>query len=138
MTWTDKMKEWGGGDVSFLSEDGECITFVIVGEPHLIEGKFQGRETQRIGCPIITPDGFSLLIVGKRVARRLAKYEKYFGKWAFDLVRHGEPGDTKSKYELTHCEDNELEKRLLSKAKDGVFAEDINEAVASAGEIASG
>lgn len=138
MSWKEKMKEWGGGDVSFLSEDGECVTFVVVGEPHLIEGKFRGQDTQRIGCPIIGIDGFSLLIVGKRVARRLAKYEKHFSKWAFDLIRHGEPNDTKSTYELRRCDVQDLEKSLLAEAAKGFSDDDVLEAVKSAREIAVG
>ncbi len=138
MTWVDKMKEWGGGDVSFLTEDGECITFVVVGEPFLIEGKFKGQDTQRIAAPIWTLEGFTLLIVGKRVARRLSKYEKNFKSQAFDLVRRGESGDTNSKYELSRCDVPEIEKSLLEAAKKGVKPADIADAVESAREIANG
>jgi len=138
MSWTDKIKEWGGGDVSFLSEDGEIISFVIVGEPVLLEGKFQGQQTLRVGCPIVSLDGFSLLIVGKRVARRLSKYEKHFGNRAFELIRHGEPGDTKSRYELTYCQDKELEKQLLTMAGAKDWSVELTEAIESASEIVSG
>ena len=137
MTWKDKMKDWGGGEVSFLSEDGECITFCIVGESYLIEGKYQGQATQRIGCPVVTADGFTLLVIGKRVARRLSKYEKHFKDWAFDLIRHGEQGDTKTTYELKHCDAKEMEAQLLAIAKKAVSEADIKEAVAAASEIAS-
>lgn len=138
MTWKDKSKEWGGGDVSFLSEDGELVTFVVVGEPYLIKGKFRGKETERIGAPVISPEGFSILVIGKRVFRRLAKYEDKFKTQAFDLIRHGEPGDTKSTYELNRCDMPELEKKLLAIAKKGVSIEEIGEAIAAAEEIAIG
>lgn len=138
MGWQDKMKQWGGGDVSFLSENGECITFVVIDDPVLIEGKFQGQETQRIGAPVMTMEGFTLLTIGKRVARRLAKYEQHFAEWAFDLIRHGEPGDTKSTYELKRCPIEELEKTILTKARAGVQREDIDEAIKAASEIAGG
>lgn len=136
MSWKDKMKEWGGGDVSFLSEDGECITFVVVGEPYLIAGKYKGQETQRIGCPIWSLEGFSLLIVGKRVARRLSKHEKEFKTRAFDLVRHGVSGDTNSKYELSLCDVKELESELLAAAKTGFNKSDLDDAVTTATDIA--
>lgn len=138
MGWKDKVKEWGGGDVSFLSEDGEVITFVIVGDPVLIEGKFKGQSTRRAGIPIITLDGFSLLTIGLRVARRLVKYESQFDSIAFDLVRHGEQGDTDSKYELSICGNQELAEKLLAMQTEGVSPEVIDEAIASAREIASG
>jgi len=138
MGWQDKMKQWGGGDVSFLSEDGECITFCVIADPVLIKGTFQKQETQRIGAPVVTADGFTLLTIGKRVARRLAKYEKHFKEWAFDLIRHGEPGDTRSKYELKRCDFPDIEKACLAKAKAGVPQEDIDEAIKAASEIASG
>lgn len=138
MSWKDKMKEWGGGDISFLSEDGECITFCVIGEPYLIEGKFRGADTERIGCPIMTVDGFTLLTIGKRVGRRLAKHEKHFHDWAFDLIRHGEPGDTKATYELSHCDNQEIEKQILELVKKGVDKKEITEAVEAATEVAQG
>lgn len=138
MGWTDKMKEWGGGDISFLSEDGECITFVVVGEPYLIKGKFRGLETQRIGCPVVTADGFTMLVVGKRVGRRLSKYEKEFDKVAFSLIRHGEPDDVKCKYELLKETDQALVKPLMAIKAKGVTPEEIAEAVESAQEVANG
>jgi len=136
MNWKEKMKDWGGGEVSFLSEDGECITFCVIGDPVLIEGKFQGKDTQRIACPIVTVDGFTLLIVGKRIARRLSKYEQHFKNWAFDLIRHGEPADTKTQYELKRCDVKEKEDQILAIAKKAVPKEEIEEAVQAANEIA--
>lgn len=138
MSWKDKMKEWGGGDISFLSVDGECITFVIYDEPYLIKGKFRGNNTERIGCPVITRDGFTMLIVGKRVGRRLSKYESDFDKAAFSLIRHGESDDEKTKYELIKETDAALIKELMAIKKKGVSKEDITDAIASAQEVANG
>ena len=138
MTWKEKMQEWGGGEVSFLTEDGEVITFVVVGEPVLIKGKYRGQDTERIGCPVWTGDGFTLLVCGKRIARRLSKYEGHFKEWAFDVIRHGEQGDTKTRYEVCRCSDSELEKDLLKVAKAGVKPQELIEAVEAANEIALG
>lgn len=32
-SWAETMKEMGGGNFTFLSSDGETITFIIVGSP---------------------------------------------------------------------------------------------------------
>lgn len=138
MGWREKMKEFGGADVGFLSEDGELITFVVVGDPQLIEGKYQKQDTKRIGVPCVTIEGFQLLIVGMRVGRRLSKHEDHFAKQAFELIRHGEPGDTHARYELARTQDAELEKQLIATAKAGDFKAEILEAVESAREIAAG
>lgn len=138
MSWKDKMDKWGGGEISFLSEDGECITFVVVGEPYLIEGKFKGNTTERIGCPVITTEGFTLLIVGKRLARRLAKHESVMKTSAFTIVRRGEHDDIKTKYELTQQGDPELTKKLLEFAAATDFKQQIKEAVQYAKEVAAG
>lgn len=138
MSWTEKMKEWGGVNVTYLTEDGECITFMVVGEPYLIRGQYEGDDTQRIGCPIVTQEGFTLLVVGKRVARRLSKYEPYFKTKAFDLIRHGEHGDPKCKYELKYTDYTGIVTELQKIKEQGISAEEIAEAVAEAEEIAAG
>lgn len=138
MSWKERMKEFGGADVAFLSEDGEMITFVVVGEPCLIEGKYQKQDTKRIGVPCVTIEGFQLLVVGMRVGRRLSKHEDVLHKQAFELIRHGEPNDSHAKYELKRTEDAELEKQLLAAAKGKDFKAEIAEAVESAQEIAKG
>jgi len=138
MSWTEKMKEWGGADVTFLTEDGECITFMVVDEPYEIRGQYDGADTVRIGCPVVTREGFTLLVVSKRVARRLSKFEPYFKKRAFDLIRHGEHGDVKSKYELVYSEEKNIVADLQAIIKRGISAEDIADAVAAAEEISAG
>ena len=137
MSWKEKMAEWGGGEVSFLSVDGECVTFVVVGEPVLITGKYKGKETQRVGCPIVTRDGFTLLIVGKRIARRITKYEPNFGTQAFDLIRHGEQGDNDTSYELKLCDQKTITKELFAIVAQGISQSDVDDAIEAAREIAT-
>ncbi len=136
MGWTDRMKDWGGANLAFLSEDGEVMTFAIAGEPELIEGKYRGKETQRIGAPVVMLEGFTLLIIGKRLARRLSKHEKDFDKIVFEVIRHGEEGSTDTRYELNICPDANLTKQLLALAKTSVKAEDVQAALSEARQIA--
>lgn len=112
MAWKDKMKEWGGGDLTFLSSDGEVITFVVVDEPVLLEGKFKGKPQERIGCPVVTDEGFVLFVTGKRTARKLSKFEDKFKKCAFMIVRHGDSGDINSQYDVSIL-DNEVKTTQL-------------------------
>lgn len=135
MSWKDKMKEWGGGDLSFLSEDGELITFVVVGEPVLLEGKFKGKPSEKIGCPIVTVDGFSLLIAGKRLARKIAKYEDQHSVIAFIATRHGEHGDIDATYPLKILDDVELTKQLIESTAGKDFRAEIDEARLAALEV---
>lgn len=132
MSWKTKMEEWGGGDIAFLSEDGEAIIFIVVADPVLLEGRFKGRQSERIGCPVITMEGYTLFITGKRVARRLSRYEDKFGTHAFVLVRRGEHNDIETSYELSLCQDPELTKKLF----DWKYAEFDEAAVAQSVEDA--
>jgi len=135
MSWKDKVKEWGGGLVSFLSEDGECITFVVAGEPTLIHSTFKERKTERIGAPIITDDGFSLLIMGKRLACKLSKYEDKFTDNAFIVVRHGEKGDITTTYDIHTLEDGEKTAALFNKLNTDFELTMIDDAVREAVDI---
>lgn len=138
MTWTEKMKEWGGANVTFLSEDGEVINFVVVGEPVLLESKFKGNIQERIAAPIVTLEGFTLYIMGKRLARRLSKHEEQFGDTAFTVIRHGEAGDIDSTYELRICDIKDLTDALFE-YRDMDFNESmIDEALEDAREILKG
>jgi len=137
MSWKERMDEWGGGEVAFLSEDGEAITFIVVGEPHLIQGKFKGQTTERIGCPVISQDGFTLLIIGKRLARRLSKHEGVFDVSAFTIVRRGEHDDIRTKYELNICPDFDLTTKLFEYKKTDFELAAIDEAIKYAEEIAN-
>ncbi len=138
MSWQEKMKEWGGGEVSFLSEDGEAMVFVVVDEPVLLEGKFKGRMSERIGCPVVTVDGYSLFICGKRLARRLSRYESAFEHTAFQIVRRGEHNDIETSYELSKCKDPELTKRLFDWVEHELDRAAIAESIEAAQEIVAG
>ena len=135
MSWKDKMKEFGGGDLAFLSEDGEVICFVVVGEPVLLEGKFKGRPSEKIGCPIVTPDGFVLFVAGKRLARKISKYEMRFKDTAFMAIRHGEQNDITSTYELKILDNVEMANNLLLQASESDFVEETNVAIEAAQEV---
>lgn len=100
MTWKDKMKKFGGGNFTFLSSDGETLTFIVVGDPVLLKSKFKGKEQERIGCPVVTDDGYQLFICGKRLARKISKHEGVFGVSALVAIRHGVEGDIESKYDI--------------------------------------
>ena len=129
------MKEFGCADIGFLSEDGECISFVVVGEPVLLEGKYKGQPTEKIGCPVVTIDGFQLLVIGKRLARRLSKYEDRFKDIGFFVVRHGGRDDASTQYELSELGDNELTVKLLKSVKLVCTQEMIDEAILAAYDI---
>lgn len=135
MSWEEKMKEWGGGDIAFLSEDGEAIMFIVADDPVLLEGKFKGRVSQRIGCPVITAEGYTLFICGKRLARRLSKHEKEFSKKAFVAVRHGEQNDIETTYELSLCNDADLTARLFEYKKNEFHLDMVAESVTDAKEV---
>ena len=132
MTWKDKMKEFGGGDLAFLSEDAEVIQFVVVGEPVLLEGKFKGRPSEKIGCPIVTPDGFALFVAGKRLARKIAKHEDSFNVSAFMAIRHGQQNDITATYDLKVLDNPELTATLFAMVPTEVNQNIIDEAVQSA------
>ena len=138
MSWKDRVDEWGGGEVSFFSEDGEAMVFVIAADPVLLEGKFKGKPSERVGCPIVTVEGFTLLIIGKRLFRRLARYEKDFATKAFMVVRHGEHGDIDTTFGLNIVDDTELTERLFDIKKKEFKPALVKEAVSAAQDIVKG
>ena len=138
MSWKEKMKDFGGGDLAFLSEDGEVIVFVVVGEPVLLEGKFKGRPSEKIGCPIVTADGFVLFVAGKRLARKISKYEEQFAHTAFMAIRHGVQGDIEATYELKVCPDKDLTQQLVEVASGHNFSVEIDEAITAAKAVMKG
>lgn len=135
MSWKDRMKEWGSGDLTFLSSDGECLVFVIVDEPVLLIGKYKGKEQQRIGCPIVTDEGFMLFITGKRLARKLSKFEDRFKDSAFMVVRHGESGDIECKYDVSIMTDKAKKEQLFLIAKKEYKPAMLKQAVEDAKEV---
>ncbi len=132
MSWKEKMKEFGGGDLAFLSEDGEAICFVVAGEPILLEGKYKGKISEKIGCPVVTEDGFVLFIAGKRLARKISKHEESFDVAGFIAVRHGEQNDITASYDLKPLDNPELTAKLLTLRNTEVNPTVISEAVESA------
>jgi len=137
MTWKDKLKEWGGGDITFLSSDGEVILFVVCDEPVLLIGKYKGKEQERIGCPVMTDEGFLLFITGKRVARKLSKFEALFKTKAFMVVRHGESGDIDAKYDVSVVDDTKKTKQLFELAEKEYKPAMLKQAVEDAHEVMS-
>ena len=138
MSWMDKMKEFGGADLAFLSEDGETIQFVVVGDPVLLLGKYKNRPSEKIGCPVVTADGFQLLVAGKRLARRIAKHEKHFNTDSFIAIRHGEQDDKDTSYELKVNDNKETTKLLFATAKRDFKPDMIDEAVIAAKDVMQG
>ena len=133
--WKDKMKEWGGGDLTFLSSDGEVIMFVVVDEPQLLKGKFKGKSQERIGCPVVTDEGFVLFITGKRVARKLSKFEERFKDTAFMVVRHGESGDINASYEVSILDNEAKTDQLFAIAKKEYKPVLLKQAIKDAKEV---
>lgn len=134
-TWGQKMKEYGGGNFTFLSGDGESITFIVVGLPVLMKSVYKGKEQARIGCPVVTEDGFQLFIVGKRLARKLSKHEKVFDSKAIMVVRRGGEGDVNSKYEVHVMPETESFAALYKIKADDFTPDMIDDAVKEAGEV---
>ena len=131
-SWADKMKELGGGNFTFLSSDGETITFIIVGPPVPITTMYNKVPQQRIGWPVVTEDGFQLFICGKRPSRKLAKLEREAATHAIMVVRHGAEGDSASKYPVTVLPETETFKKLSAIMEEEYQPEMIAEAVAEA------
>jgi len=132
MGWKEAMKEFGGGDLAFLSEDGEVIRFIVVGEPILLEGRFKGRPSEKIGCPVITEDGFVLFVAGKRLARKIAKHEAIFDNNALMAIRHGEQNDITASYELKVLTDDDFARKLFEIKAADFQPEMIEDAVKAA------
>lgn len=131
-SWSDKMKELGGGNFTFLSSDGETITFIVVGAPVPITTMYNKVPQQRIGWPVVTEDGFQLFICGKRPSRKLAKLEKEAQTHAIMVVRHGAEGDSASKYPVTVLPERETFDKLYAIMQEDFRPEMIAEAVAEA------
>jgi len=134
-TWSGRMKEWGGGDFTFLSSDGESLTFIVVGLPQQITSFYMKKPQERIGVPCVTDTGYQLYVCGKRVARKLAKFEKLFTKTAFMVVRHGAEGDINSQYDVKPLPEKETYSALM-KIKEQDFEQPmIAESVKAAEEV---
>lgn len=135
MSWKEKMKEFGGGNFTFLSTDGEAIIFIVVDEPVLLHSKYKGQEQERIGCPVVTDDGYTLFICGKRLARKLSKHEAVFGTSAIMVIRRGVEGDVNAKYEVRVIPDPEVYQRLSQIAAVQVEPATIQESITEASAV---
>ena len=137
-SWGGRMKEWGGGDFCFLSSDGEAIIFIVVGLPWQMESNYKGKPQQRIGCPVVTDTGYQLFICGKRVARKLSKFEKQFDTSAFMVIRHGAEGDVNAKYDVKPLPEKETYSALMKVKEQDFKPEMIAESVEAASEVMQG
>lgn len=135
MTWKEKIEEFGGSDATFLTEDGETITFVICADPVLFISKYKGQENNRIGFPIVSMEGFSILVIGKRVVRRLGKHEKEFETTAFEVTRNGEPNSQDTTYDVRACKDPELTARLFELKAVEYVSKELPDAIKAVEEI---
>ena len=54
-----------------------------------------------------------LFITGKRVARKLSKFEDVFKEVAFMIVRHGESGDINAGYDVSILDNAEKTEQLF-------------------------
>lgn len=138
MSWKEASKDWAGGDLAFLSEDGEVISFVVVGDPVLLEGKYKGKPSEKVGCPVVTEDGFQLLVVGKRLFRKIRKREDMFKVAAFIAIRHGDADDVNTRYTLKVLDDVEKTKELFGLVKESVTKNVIADSVKAAIEVMQG
>ncbi len=134
-SWGGRMKEWGGGDFTFLSSDGEAITFIVVGLPQQLESMYKGKKQKRIGCPVVTDTGYQLFICGTRVARKLSKFEKRFETTAFMVVRHGAEGDVNCKYDVKPLPEKETYSALMKIKEQDFKHEMIAESVLASTEV---
>lgn len=134
-SWAGRMKDYGGGNFTFLSTDGETITFIVVGLPVLLTSTYQKKAQERIGCPVVTDEGYVLFICGKRVARKLSKHEALFDTSAFMVVRHGVEGDVQSRYDVKPLPEPETFKRLAAIRDADFKPEMIADSIAEATEV---
>ncbi|GAI62983.1 unnamed protein product, partial [marine sediment metagenome] len=114
---------------------GEVLIFVVVDEPILLVGKFKGKEQERIGCPVVTDEGFALFITGKRVGRKLSKFEDRFKDTAFMVTRHGEAGDINASYDVGVFDNAEKTEQLFAIAKREYKPALLKEAIKDANEV---
>lgn len=135
MSWKERMKELGPSNVLFLSADGASVNFIVVGEPILLEGTYNKKPQQRIGCPVVTDEGFTLFVVGKRTGRKLASLEDKFADHVINVTRHGVEGDSDATYEVTALPDADKLKALKKIAAKTFNDEALQEAIADAQDV---
>lgn len=134
MSWKDRMAEWGPASLLFLSTDGASANFIVVADPVLIKGKYRGKENDRIGCPVVTDEGFVLFVCGKRCARKLASLEDKFASCVINVTRHGVEGDTDTSYEVSAVPDAAKLKALKAVAVKTYSPQALQDAIKDAEE----
>jgi hypothetical protein len=107
----------------------------VVGEPVLIHSVFKQKPQERIGCPVVTQDGYQLFICGKRLARKITKHEAIFGTNAIMVIRHGAEGDVEAKYDVRVLPEPETFNRLAAIRDADFKPEMIEESVAEASQV---
>lgn len=137
-TWASRMKDFGGGNFTFLSTDGETLTFIVVGLPELMKGMYKQKEQERIGIPIVSEDGYQLLVAGKRLARKLAKHEKQFTTNAIMVTRVGAEGDVNAKYPVKVLPEQETFKQLCAIRDEDFTPDMIPDSVVEATKVLQG
>ncbi len=135
MSWKEKMKEMGPATLLFLSTDGASANFIVVADPVKLTGKYKGKVQDRVGCPVVTQEGFMLFICGKRTGRKLASIEDQFKTHVINVTRHGVEGDTDANYEVTALEDAATFKALKTLAAKTFSKEALEEAMKDAAEV---
>ncbi len=134
MSWTQTIKELGPQAVLFLSTDGASVNGIIVGDPIVMESSYRNKPQTRIAAPMVTTDGFYLLIIGKRTARKLATLEASFSDHVINITRHGAEGDSDTSYEVNAIADANAFK-ALQKIKAKAFTDEaLSDAIADARE----
>lgn len=135
MSWKEAMKKMGPANLLFLSTDGASVNFLVAGDPTLLPGRFKGKEQERIGCPVVTDEGFMLFVTGKRTARKITSLEDKFKDHIINVTRHGVEGDTDASYEVTAIQDAAKVKVLIALRAKTFTDEAYAEAIADAKEV---
>lgn len=135
MSWKEQVKEWGPASLQFLSSDGASLSFIVVGDPILLEGTYMKKVQKRMGCPIVTEEGFFLFVGGLRIARKLATLEDKFLTHIITVIRHGGEGDVNTTYDVVASPDKDRVKALWALAKTVYNESQLGEAIAEAIDI---
>jgi len=119
----------------FLSTDGATVNFIVVADPVALSGTYNRKPQTRVGCPVVTTDGFVLFVCGKRTARKLASIEDKFKDHVINVTRHGVEGDTDTGYEVAVLSDAGLFKQLKAIAAKAFTEDALMEAIVDAEEV---
>lgn len=137
MSWKEKSKEFGSANLLFLSADGASVNFIVADDPVKLEGTYNKKVQERVGCPVVTAEGFQLFIVGKRCFRKIASLEDKFKDHVINVTRHGIEGDTDTTYEVTALTDAAMFKTLAGIRAKTFTKEALQEAIADTKDVIS-